>query len=539
MAEIGREKRNLTFNEDARLALLRGVNTMADAVKVTLGPKGNCVMLGKSYKQPLAITKDGVSVARQIVLPNNEENVGNRLVRDVALKTSEIAGDGTTTAVVLAQAIFSEAIKRMVYGNPVDIKRGMEKAVEVAVEELRRLSVPVVEKNEEIARIAAIAANNDMAIGDIVARAFKEVGNDGLIVIEEGKGLSMSLDVRKGMQFNRGYLSPYFVTDHDKMEAVLEDPYILIYYPRITTIVSLVPALEMLIKLEKPFLIMAEWVETEVWQAIVVNKVRNGLNCAVVNAPELYERGRLVLEDIAAFTGAKMISPDKGTKLENITEHDFGRANKVIVGMKNTTIIGGAGNKNELEEKISQLKAEIKVAEGIPRQKLEERLARLVGGVAVIKVGGATLAEIMEKKQRAENALNAAKAAVAEGILPGGGVAYLRILPALDKLRLEGDQQIGVNIIKGALEAPARQLADNGCYSGKSVVEKVKALTGNMGFNVQTGEYEDMFEAGVIDPARVTRTALESAASVSATMFAAQVLVTIIPKEGEVKKLFQ
>lgn len=539
MAEIGREKRNLTFSEDARLALLRGVNTMANAVKVTLGPKGNCVMLGKSYKQPLAITKDGVNVARQIVLPNNEENVGNRLVRDVALKTSEIAGDGTTTAVILAQAIFSEAVMHIsAYANPVDIKRGIEKAVQVAVEELRRLSTPV-EKNEEIARIAAIAANNDMTIGEIVAGAFKEVGNDGLILIEEGKGISMSLDVKKGMQFNSGYLSPYFVTDQDKMEAVLEDPYILIYYPRITNIVSLAPPLEMLIKLEKPFLIIAEWIETEVWQAIVVNKIRNRLDCAAINTPELYERARLVLEDIAVFTGGKMVSPDKGNKLEYITEHDLGRAKKVIVGRKNTKIIGGAGDKKELDKRISQLKAEIKAAEGIPRQKLEERLARMVSGAAVIKVGGATLAEIMEKKQRAENALNAAKAAVAEGILPGGGVAYLRILPALDKLRLEGDQQIGVNIIKGALETPARQLADNGCYSGKSVVEKVKALTGNMGFNVQTGEYEDMFEAGVIDPARVTRIALESAASVSATMFAAEVLVTIIPKEGEVKKLFQ
>jgi chaperonin GroEL len=539
MEEIGREKRNLTFNEDARLALLRGVNKLANAVKVTLGPKGNCVMLGKSYKQPLVITKDGVSVARQIVLPNNEENAGNRLVRDVALKTSEIAGDGTTTAVVLAQAIFSEAVMSIAaYASPVDVKRGIEKAVEVAVEELKRLSTPV-EKNEEIARIAAIAANNDMTIGEIVARAFKEVGNDGLIIIEEGKGISMSLDVKKGMQFNSGYLSPYFVSDHDRMEAVLEDPNILLYYPRITNIVNLVPALEMLIKLKKPFLIIAEWIEPEVWQAIVVNKIRNGLDCAAINAPELYERARLVLEDIAVFTGGKMVSPDKGDKLEYITEHDFGRAKKVIVGRKNTTIIGGAGDKNELEKKISQLKAEIKVAEGIPRQKLEERLSRLVTGAAVIKVGGATLVEIKEKKQRVENALNAAKAAVAEGILPGGGVAYLRILPALDRLRLEGDQQIGVNIVKRALEAPARQLADNGRYEGKNVVEKIKTLTSNMGFNVQTGKYEDMLEAGVIDPAKVCRIALESAASVSATMLATEVLVTIIPKKGEMKKLFQ
>ena len=540
MARINREKRRLTFNQDARLALLRGVNMLADAVKVTLGPKGRYVVLAKGYNQPLAFTKDGVSVARQIVLKNLEENAGNRLVRRAAIKTSKLAGDGTTTAVVLAQQIFNAGLKNIVWGaNAVAIKRGIEKAVGVTVGEMSRMSMPAKER-DQLSRVAAIAANNDGAIGDIVAEAITAVGEEGVILVEEGKGLSTSLEVKEGMQFNRGYLSRHFITDAKNMECVLEEPNILIYYPRLDNLINLVPALELLIKQKKPFLIMAEFIEDSIWQALVVNKVHHGLECAAVNAPELYERGRVVLEDIAIFTGANLVSPDKGLKLENVTVGDLGSAKKVIIGTGKTTIVGGGGKKSEIEERIERLKTEAGNSKGIPRQKIKERLARLASGVAVIHVGGATEAEIREKKDGVENALNAARASMKEGILPGGGTALIRSIPALEKIRPEdGDEQTGVNIVKKALEEPLCQLAKNGGYDGRWVVEKVKAADGNIGFNVQTGTYEDMFSAGITDPAKVTRIALETAASVSSLLLTTEALVTIIPGKGELKKMFQ
>jgi len=521
----------LQYDEVARKSILNGVNALADAVKVTLGPKGRNVILDKTFGAP-TVTKDGVTVAKEVELEDKFENMGAQMVREVASRTSDVAGDGTTTATILAQAIYREGVKAVAAGgNPMDIKRGIDKAVETVINELKKISKPTKDQ-KEIAQVGTISANNDETIGNIIAEAMGKVGKEGVITVEEAKGLQTELEVVEGMQFDRGYLSPYFVTNPDKMEAVLEDAYILIHDKKISGMKDLLPVLEQIAKIGKPLLIVAEEVEGEALATLVVNKIRGTLHVATVKAPGFGERRKAMLEDLAILTGGKVISEDMGAKLENTRLEDLGQAKKIIIDKDNTTIVDGAGDRKDLEARVKMMRAQIdETTSDYDREKLQERLAKLVGGVAVIKVGAATETEMKEKKARVEDALNATRAAVEEGIVPGGGVAYLRCVPALDKLSLGGDRQIGVNIVKKAIEEPLRMISQNAGFEGSVVVEKVKAGKNDFGFNAQTDTYEGMMKAGIIDPTKVTRFALQNAASVSALMLTTQCMIAEKPKE--------
>ena len=521
----------LQYDEEARKSILKGVNTLADAVKVTLGPKGRNVILDKSFGAP-TVTKDGVTVAKEIELKDKFENMGAQMVREVASRTSDVAGDGTTTATILAQAIYREGAKTVAAGsNPMDVKRGIDKAVEVVVAELKKLSKPTKDQ-KEIAQVGTISANNDDAIGGIIAEAMGKVGKEGVITVEEAKGLETELEIVEGMQFDRGYLSPYFVTNAEKMEVNLEDCYILINEKKISNMKDLLPILEQIAKMGKPLLIIAEEVEGEALATLVVNKLRGTLHVAAVKAPGFGDRRKAMLEDIAILTGGKMISEDMGYKLENTRMEDLGRAKRITIDKDNTTIIDGAGKRADLEGRVKQIRAQVEeTTSDYDREKLQERLAKLVGGVAVIKVGAATETEMKEKKARVEDALNATRAAVEEGIVPGGGVAYIRTLAALEKMKLDGDQQIGVTIVKKSLEEPLKMIAANAGMEGSIVVEKVKEKKGAFGFNARTDEYEDMIAAGVIDPTKVTRFALQNAASVASLMLTTQCMIADKPEE--------
>jgi len=521
----------LQYDEQARKSILDGVNALADAVKVTLGPKGRNVIIEKSFGSPV-VTKDGVTVAKEIELEDKFENMGAQMVREVASRTSDVAGDGTTTATILAQAIYREGAKTVAAGsNPMDIKRGIDKAVEAVVEELKKLSKPTKDQ-KEIAQVGTISANNDDSIGNIIAEAMGKVGKEGVITVEEAKGLQTELEVVEGMQFDRGYVSPYFVTNPDKMEVNFEDAYILIYDKKISGMKDLLPVLESAARSGKPLLIVAEEIEGEALATLVVNKIRGTLQVAAVKAPGFGDRRKAMLEDIAILTGGKVISEEMGMKLENATLQDLGRARKTSIDKDNTTIIDGAGSRADLEGRVKQIRAQIEeTTSDYDREKLQERLAKLVGGVALIRVGAATETEMKEKKARVEDALNATRAAVEEGIVPGGGVAYIRTLPALEKLVLEGDQQVGVNIVKKALEEPLRMIAANAGMEGSIVVEKVKEKKGPFGFNAASEEYEDLVKAGVIDPTKVARSALQNASSVAGLMLTTQCMVAEKPKK--------
>ena len=520
----------LKYDEDARKSILKGVNTLADAVKITLGPKGRNVILARSYGAP-TVTKDGVTVAKEIELEDKFENMGAQMVKEVASKTSDVAGDGTTTATILAQAIFREGAKSVAAGsNPMDVKRGIDKAVDVVVKELKKMSKPTKDA-KEIAQVGTISANNDEAIGAIIAAAMEKVGKEGVITVEEAKGLETELEIVEGMQFDRGYLSPYFVTNAEKMEVELEDCLILINEKKISSMKDLLPILEQIAKMGKPLLIISEDIEGEALATLVVNKIRGTLHVAAVKAPGFGDRRKAMLEDIATLTGGKMISEEIGYKLENTKIEDLGRAKRITIDKDNTTIIKGAGSRASIDGRVKQLRAQVEeTTSDYDREKLQERLAKLVGGVAVIKVGAATETEMKEKKARVEDALNATRAAVEEGIVPGGGVAYIRALPALDKMDLEGDEQVGVRIVKKALEEPLKMIANNAGMEGSIVVEKVKAKKGAYGFNARTDSYEDMITAGVIDPTKVTRFALQNAASVASLMLTTQCMITDKPE---------
>src|ERR1700689_956514 len=526
--------KQIVYAENSRQAILRGVNQLADAVKVTLGPKGRNVVLEKKFGAPI-ITKDGVTVAKEIELQDPLENMGAQMVREVASKTSDVAGDGTTTATVLAQAIFREGVKTVAAGaSPMALKRGIEKAVEVCVEEIKKFHKDV--KGDMIAQVGTISANNDRHIGGIIAEAMKKVGKDGVITVEESKTMETTLEVVEGMQFDRGYLSPYFVTDPERMECVLEDVRILIHEKKVSSLRDILPLLEQTTKLGKPLLIIAEDVEGEALATLVVNKLRGTLQCAAVKAPGFGDRRKEMLEDIATLTGGKSITEDLGIKLENVKVEELGRAKKVIIDKDNTTIIAGAGKASEIEGRIKQLRTQIEEADSdYTKEKLQERLAKLVGGVAVIKVGAATETELKEKKARVEDAMHATRAAVEEGIVPGGGVALIRCIPALDKLKLHDDDAIGVNIVKRALEEPLRQIVHNAGDEGAVILGKIReSKDENSGYNADTGEYGDLVKAGVIDPAKVTRLALQNAASIAGLMLTTEALVADI-KEDEKK----
>ena len=518
---------------NSRQAILRGVNILADAVKITLGPKGRNAVIEKKFGAPI-ITKDGVTVAKEIELQDPLENMGAQMVKEVASKTSDVAGDGTTTATVLAQAIFREGVKTLAAGaNPMALKRGIEKAVEVAVGEIKKLHKDV--KGDMIVQVGTISANNDNQIGSIIAEAMKKVGKDGVITVEESKTMETALEVVEGMQFDRGYLSPYFVTAPERMECVLEDVCILVHEKKITSLRELLPLLEQTTKVSKPLLIISEDVEGEALATLVVNKLRGTLQCVAVKAPGFGDRRKEMLEDIAILTGGKAISEDLGVKLENVKIEELGRAKKVIIDKDNTTIIAGAGKATEIEGRIKQLRTQIEDANSdYDKEKLQERLAKLVGGVAIIKVGAATETELKEKKARVEDAMHATRAAVEEGIVPGGGVALLRCIPALEKLKLQDDEAIGVNIVKRALEEPTRQIAQNAGHEGAIVVGRVRdSKEENFGFNAESGEFGDMIKAGVIDPAKVTRLALQNAASIVSLMLTTEVLIADIKEDEE------
>ncbi len=523
--------KELSFSQNARNSILNGVNLLADAVKVTLGPRGRNVVIEKTFGSP-TITKDGVTVAKEIELENKFENMGAQMVKEVASKTSDVAGDGTTTATVLAQAIYREGIKLVAAGhNPMDLKRGIDKAVEVAVEGLKKMSKPTKEKTE-IAQVGTISANGDSTIGEIIAEAMEKVGKEGVITVEEAKGMETTLDVVEGMQFDRGYLSPYFVTDPERMECVLEDAFILIHEKKISSMKDLLPILEKIAKMGKPLVIIAEDVEGEALATLVVNKLRGTLHACAVKAPGFGDRRKAMLEDIAVLTGGKMIAEELGIKLENVDLGDLGRAKRVVIDKDNTTIVEGAGSKDAIEGRIKQIRTQIEeTTSDYDREKLQERLAKLAGGVAVINVGAATETELKEKKARVEDALHATRAAVEEGIVPGGGVTYVRLLSDLDKIELEGDQQFGVNIVKKALEEPIRLIASNAGVDGSIVLQKVKEGSGAFGFNAATETYEDLMKAGIIDPTKVTRTALQNAASIASLMLTTEALVAEKPKE--------
>jgi len=522
--------KKLIFVIAARQALLSGVNQLADTVKVTLGPQGRNVVLDKSYGSP-TITKDGVTVAKEIELKDPYENMGAQMVREVASKTSDVAGDGTTTATVLAQVIFREGLKSVTAGaNPMDLKRGIDAAVVVAVDTIRSLSKEV-KGREEIAQIATISANNDAAIGELIADAMEKVGKDGVITVEEAKSTDTALNVVEGMQFDRGYLSPYFVTDQDSMEAVLEDGYVLIYDKKISVLRDLVGILEKVTQLGKPLLIIAEDIEGEALAVLVVNKLRGTVRVAAVKAPGFGDRRSAMLEDIAALTGGRVISEDAGLKLEGVGLDDLGQAKRIVLDKDNTTIIEGSGEASGIQGRVSQIRREIEeTTSDYDREKLQERLAKLAGGVAVINVGAATEMEMKEKKARVEDALQATRAAVEEGVVPGGGVALLRAQTAVDELSLAGDQAAGARILRRALEEPLRMIVDNAGQEGAVVVQKVLAKKGAFGFNARTEEYEDLSKAGVIDPAKVTRCALENAASISGLLLTTEALIAELPE---------
>src|SRR5512136_1526066 len=526
--------KQIIYEEDARHALLRGVNHLADAVKVTLGPKGRNVVLDKKFGSP-TITKDGVTVAKEIDLKDPVENLGAKMVREVASKTSDIAGDGTTTATVLAQAIFRDGSKNVAAGaNPMGLKRGIEKAVEKVVAELNGLSRPVT--GSAIAQVGTISANNDETIGKIIAEAMEKVGKDGVITVEEAKTMETSLEVVEGMQFDRGYLSPYFVTDPDRMEVVLEDPLILIHGKKISSIKDLLPVLEKVAQGGQPLLIIAEDVEGEALATLVVNKLRGTLKAAAVKAPGYGDRRKAMLEDVATLTGGRAITEDLGIKLENIKVEDMGRAKKVTIDKDNTTIVEGAGTRKAIEGRVKQIRTQIEeTTSDYDREKLQERLAKLVGGVGVIQVGAATETEMKEKKARDADAMHATRAAAQEGIVPGGGVALIRALKKLDELKLEGDQQVGVNIVKRAIEEPLRWIANNAGAEGSIVVQKVKEMGAEEGFNAQDEKYENLVAAGVIDPAKVVRSALQNASSIASLLLTTEALVSEIPEEKEEK----
>jgi len=530
--------KQLLFDDAARNSILRGVALLTDAVKATLGPKGRNAILDRKFGAP-TITKDGVTVAKEIELKDPWENMGAQLVREVASKTSDVAGDGTTTATVLAHAIYREGIKNVAAGaNPMDLKRGIDKAVEVIIEELKKLSKPVQEK-KEIAQVGTISANNDASIGELIAEAMDKVGKDGVITVEEAKSMQTTLDVVEGMQFDRGYISPYFITDPERMECTLEDVYILIHEKKISSMKDLLPILEQIAKMGKPLMIIAEEVEGEALATLVVNKLRGTLQVSAVKAPGFGDRRKSMLEDIAVLTGGTMISEDLGIKLENIKINDLGRAKKITVDKENTTIVEGAGDPSKIQGRVKQIKAQIEdTTSDYDREKLQERLAKLVGGVAVINVGAATETEMKEKKARVEDALNATRAAVEEGIVPGGGVAFLRCLSSLKTLKLEEDQQVGVEIIRKALEEPIKQIVNNAGLEGSVVVEKVKhSKEANYGFDADHEEYVDMMKAGIIDPTKVTRYALQNASSVASLMLTTSVMVTEIPEEEKAPKM--
>jgi chaperonin GroEL len=534
--------KQIVHGEESRQAILRGVNILADAVKVTLGPKGRNVVIDKKFGSP-TITKDGVTVAKEIELKDSLENMGAQMVKEVASKTSDVAGDGTTTATVLAQAIYREGVKTVAAGaNPMALKRGIEKSVELIAGkinkdgerdkgELDKLSKPV--SGEMIAQVGTISANNDSTIGNIIAEAMKKVGKDGVITVEESRTLETQLEVVEGMQFDRGYLSPYFVTDPERMEAVLENPYILIHEKKISSMKDLLPLLENIAKSGKPLIIIAEDVEGEALATLVVNKLRGTLHVAAVKAPGFGDRRKAMLQDIAILTGGKAITEDLGIKLENVQVGDLGQAKKVTIDKDNTTIVEGKGKHSEIEGRVKEIRSQVdKTTSDYDREKLQERLAKLVGGVAIIKVGAATETEMKEKKARVEDAMHATRAAVEEGIVPGGGVALARSAAALDKLKLEGDEHIGVNIVKRAMQEPLRQIVENAGEEGAVVLGKVlEAKEANFGFNAFSGQYEDLVKAGVLDPTKVVRTALQNAGSIAALMLTTEALVSELPEE--------
>ena len=523
--------KQIVTGENSRQSILRGVNILADAVKITLGPKGRNAVIEKKFGAPI-ITKDGVTVAKEIELQDPLENLGAQMVREVASKTSDVAGDGTTTATLLAQSIFREGVRTVAAGaSPMALKRGIDKAVEVAVAEIKRLSRDV--KGDMIAQVGTISANTDKQVGSIIAEAMKKVGKDGVITVEESKTMETTLEVVEGMQFDRGYLSPYFVTDPERMECVLEDVYILIHEKKNSSMKALLPLLEQIAKMSKPLMIIAEDIEGEALATLVVNKLRGTLQCAAVKAPGFGDRRKAMLEDIAVLTGGKAITEDLGIKLENVKVEDLGRAKKITIDKDNTTIVAGAGKASEIEGRIKQLRVQIEeTTSDYDKEKLQERLAKLVGGVAVIKVGAATETELKEKKARVEDAMHATRAAVEEGIVAGGGTALLRCLPALEKLKIHDDEAIGVNIVKRAVEEPLRQIAQNAGHEGALVVGRVRdSRDENFGFNAETGEFGDLVKAGIIDPAKVTRLALQNAASIVSLMLTTEVLIAEVKGE--------
>ena len=523
--------KQIVTGENSRQSILRGVNILADAVKITLGPKGRNAVIEKKFGAPI-ITKDGVTVAKEIELQDPLENLGAQMVREVASKTSDVAGDGTTTATLLAQSIFREGVRTVAAGaSPMALKRGIDKAVEVAVAEIKRLSRDV--KGDMIAQVGTISANTDKQVGSIIAEAMKKVGKDGVITVEESKTMETTLEVVEGMQFDRGYLSPYFVTDPERMECVLEDVYILIHEKKISSMKALLPLLEQIAKMSKPLMIIAEDVEGEALATLVVNKLRGTLQCAAVKAPGFGDRRKAMLQDIAVLTGGNAITEDLGIKLENVKVEDLGHAKKITIDKDNTTIVAGAGKASEIEGRIKQLRVQIEeTTSDYDKEKLQERLAKLVGGVAVIKVGAATETELKEKKARVEDAMHATRAAVEEGIVSGGGTALLRCLPVLEKLKIHDDEAIGVNIVKRAVEEPLRQIAQNAGYEGALVVGRVRdSRDENFGFNAETGEFGDLVKAGIIDPAKVTRLALQNAASIVSLMLTTEVLIAEVKGE--------
>jgi chaperonin GroEL len=525
--------KQIVYSENSRQAILRGVNQLADAVKVTLGPRGRNVVLEKKFGGP-TITKDGVTVAKEIELRDPLENMGAQMVREVASKTSDTAGDGTTTATILAQAIFREGVKAVAAGaNPMALKRGIEKSVESIVEEVKKLSKPV--SGEMIAQVGTISANGDTTIGNIIAEAMKKVGKDGVITVEESRTMVTELQTVDGMQFDRGYLSPYFISDPDRMECVLEDPYILIHEKKISNMKDLLPLLEQIARAGKPLLVIAEEVEGEALATLVVNKLRGTLNACAVKAPGFGDRRKAMMEDIGVLTGGKSIMEETGIKLEGVRLEDLGRAKRVTVDKDNTTIVDGAGTPKNIEARIKQLRAQIdETTSDYDREKLQERLAKLAGGVAVIKVGAATETEMKEKKARVEDALHATRAAVEEGIVPGGGVALLRAAKTLAALKLEGDEQIGVNIVHRSCEEPVRQIVGNAGYEGAIVIEKIMNNSdANYGFNAATAQYEDLVKSGVIDPTKVTRSALQNASSIAALMLTTEAMIAEIPEKKQ------
>jgi chaperonin GroEL len=524
--------KEIKYGVKARESILNGVNILANAVRVTLGPKGRNVLIEKSYGAP-TITKDGVTVAKEIELKDKFENMGAQMVKEVASKTSDVAGDGTTTATVLAQSIYTEGVKLVAAGgNPMEIKRGIDKGVACVVAELAKIATPTKEQ-KEIAQVGTISANSDETIGKIIAEAMDKVGKEGVITVEEAKSMDTSLDVVEGMQFDRGYLSPYFVTDPDRMEVSMDDPYILLVEKKVSSMKDLLPVLESVAKMGKGLFIVAEDVDGEALATLVVNKLRGTLNVAAVKAPGFGDRRKAMLEDIAVLTGGQVITEDLGIKLENVTVSDLGTCKRIVVDKDTTTIVDGAGDKEKLAARVKQIRTQIEdTTSDYDREKLQERLAKLIGGVAVINVGAATEIEMKEKKARVEDALNATRAAVEEGVVPGGGVAYIRCLEALTKLELKGEQQLGKNILLRALEEPIRQIANNAGREGSVIVEHVKGLKGAMGFNAATEQYEDLIVAGVIDPAKVTRYALQNAASVSGMLLTTECVIADIPEEN-------